>query len=252
MHVFALGGGDLRVKATLGLDLRIVGAAGNTSPRALFIPTASDDDPEYCDSFLRTYRDELGCETDLLLLWRERPSDPAIGEKIGRADLIYVGGGNSRKMLALWRELGVDALLRTAGERGTVLSGLSAGANCWFKYCNSDWPLMEGRTDKITARLECMGLFELTMCPHMRNEEFRPAEFRAMMRDTPGVGIGVDDCAAFEILGDTYRIVSCAAGSGAHRVFRRGEDVVHERLEPHDDYRLLRDLQDINISVDRN
>src|SRR5207253_72344 len=48
-------------------------------------------------------------------------------------DLIWVGGGNTASMLAVWRVHGVDRALRRAWDAGVVLCGGSAGSLCWFE-----------------------------------------------------------------------------------------------------------------------
>jgi peptidase E len=54
-------------------------------------------------------------------------------EIVPSQDIVYVGGGSMRNLLAIWRVHGLDLLLREAWERGIVLAGLSAGAMCWFQ-----------------------------------------------------------------------------------------------------------------------
>ena len=49
-------------------------------------------------------------------------------------DIIYVGGGSMLGLLAVWRALGLDVILRECWEAGVVLAGLSAGAMCWFEW----------------------------------------------------------------------------------------------------------------------
>jgi dipeptidase E len=242
LNIIAIGGGDLAAKETLPIDKVIVEATGKEQPNALFIPTASQDALDYFASFEAMYGGELGCPTKALFLVREEPTREEIQATIDWADLVYVGGGNTRTMLIRWRELGVDKVLRAGADRGLILSGLSAGANCWFRYANSDAPMMEGRTDILTMRLECLGFIDVALCPHMKREEFRPSEFKGMMRTTPGVGLGIDDCCALQIKDDTYRIHSCEEGSVVHRMQWAGDNFRHERLEPHDDFRPLDQL----------
>jgi dipeptidase E len=91
---------------------------GKVQPTALFIPTASDDAAEYREIFQQVYGKQPGCKTDFLFLIREQPSIEQMKEMIEEADLIYVGGGNTRSMLAFWRRLGVDQLLLAAAQRG--------------------------------------------------------------------------------------------------------------------------------------
>ena len=86
---------------------------------------------EYFGGFLK-------CKTDVLFLITEQISANEIGRKIRWADIIYVGGGNTLQMMRVWRRVGVDRLLKSAYEKGTVLSGISAGAICWFDSGHSD------------------------------------------------------------------------------------------------------------------
>ena len=136
--IVAIGGGDLGTLATQPIDSEIIGMSGSSRPKALFIPTASSDSVEYWEVFDWAYREKYGCDTDVLYLLGVAPSHEAIAEKIEWADIIYVGGGNTLKMMRRWRRLGVDDLLRAAHERGAVLCGVSAGAICWFERGHSD------------------------------------------------------------------------------------------------------------------
>src|SRR5437867_120737 len=97
--------------ATRSIDKEIVRLTGKKNPRALFIPTASGDDPEYWERFQKVYADKLGCRTDVLFLLNIKISVTEIKDKIKKADLIYIGGGNTLKMMRRWRVLGVDKLL---------------------------------------------------------------------------------------------------------------------------------------------
>lgn len=236
----AIGGGNVRTGETAALDRRIIELSGASRPRALFLPTASFDEAEYADSFARVYR-SLGCRVSLAFLWEgydrveieaiiqatkfnvephrwEFRGDPdRVRAAIADADLIYVGGGNTRRMLELWRSIGVDRWLREAGDRGCVLSGLSAGCICWGRYGNSDAALTEGM-GRPTMRVDGLGFLPVSLCPHMSRESFRLEEFQTMMRQTPGIGIGLDDGAALVWEDGAARIESCLPGAGAHLV----------------------------------
>ena len=125
-------------RETLAIDREIVSLTGKDRPNALFIPTASRDSPEYWQSFQEVYGQELGCETDVLHLLGVSPTKKELEQRILSADLVYVGGGNTLKMMRRWRKLGVDKLLREAYRIGVVLSGVSAGCICWFSWGHSD------------------------------------------------------------------------------------------------------------------
>lgn len=241
MRILAIGGGELRERETLPLDEEMVRMTGKAHPRALLLPTASGDSPDYLPVFRSVYADVLGCAADALYLLSE-PGGDVVESMIAEADLIYVGGGNTKMMLEVWRRLGVDVLLRRATEAGTVLGGVSAGAICWFQYGNSDAPLFEGRTDIRTCRIDGLGFVDAAACPHTTREEHRLAEFEAMMRDTPGVGLGLDDLCGLQIEDSKYRVLSAGAGAGLHKVRWVDGEFVHEFVAPHEDWRELGEL----------
>lgn len=239
MNIVAIGGGEIREGQTETLDRELVRLAAG--PRLLFIPTASDDAPGYVEAVSKAYG-RLGCETTPLLLWSEDADSARAAAKIAEADLVYVGGGNTKRLIARWRELGVDLALRRHLDAGKPVGGISAGALCWFRVGNSDWPQFEGIPGVNTARLDCLGFVDLVLCPHTRDEGFRLAEFREMMKGERGPGVGLDDGCAIQIRGDEYRILASMEGSVAHRIEWRDGALDERTLEPHDDFRLLASL----------
>jgi dipeptidase E len=222
---------------TESIDRILIGLAGNDKPRALFLPTASMDDEGYIQEFQETYS-RLGCQVDALRLHSQ--DDP---RKIEVADLVYVGGGNTKMMLQLWRDRGIDRLLRGHLDKGKPVGGLSAGAICWFRVGNSDWPQYEGIPGTNTARLDCLGWIDLVACPHTKREGFRLSEFREMMASESGTGIGLDDGCAIQIRGNDYRILGSMPECIAHRIEWKQGRLVASALEPHDDFRPIATLQ---------
>lgn len=233
LNIIAIGGGEIRDLETMPLDQLAVEATGKPRPSALFVPTASGDSAAYCDTFRRVYGERLGCQVDELLLSRGPSEVDAAGGKIEAADLIYVGGGNTRAMLDRWRATGVDRWLGAAGRAGKVLIGLSAGAICWCRAGNSDAPMLDGEAGKKTVRVEGLGLVPLSLCPHIKREPFRRDEFREMLREgRDDVGLGLDDLCAIQIRGDEYRIVAAGPEARAHLFRWEGGALVERRLEP--------------------
>jgi len=225
MKIVAIGGGELGDGDTLAIDKHIVALTGASWPNALFIPTASSDSADYAAIFSRIYGETLGCNVSVLNLLGDAPSHDQIAEKIHGADLIYVGGGNTLKLMRRWRKLGVDTLLMEAAARNTVLCGLSAGELCWFAYGHSDSMANYRPDDWDYIRVKCLGLLPFTACPHYDGEG-RHTNFQAMIVRNGGIGIALDDCAAFEVHDDQYRIITSRDGAGAYRVTRvRGKAV---------------------------
>ncbi|MBS3078815.1 Type 1 glutamine amidotransferase-like domain-containing protein [Candidatus Pacearchaeota archaeon] len=237
--IIAIGGGELKDLDTFSIDEEVIRLTGKKNPKALFIPTASKDAEGYWETFKQVYGNRLGCKTDVLRLVNETPSLKEIKEKIFGSDLIYVGGGNTLEMLEIWRKHGVDEVLKKAYERGIVLSGLSAGAICWFRYGCSDSPRFANATDASFVRINGLGLVNLTMSPHHIREQHRDNGLTEIMKTTPGVGIGLDDNCALEIVNGTYRFIGSKAGAGAKRVYYKNYKPVVERMRVNENYFLL-------------
>jgi dipeptidase E len=229
--IVAIGGGGLALRETLAIDREIVRLTERRRPRALFVPTASSDNADYCTAFRLIYGGRLKCQCDALLLLRDAPTHAATARRIREADLIYVGGGNTLKMMRRWRHLGVDRLLRQARKRGTVLSGVSAGANCWFEYGSSDSMKFYRPHDWTFIRVRGLGFLPATCCPHYHREA-REASFAEMIGNHGGVGIALDDHTALAVVGDQYRVLVSKASGRAYKVERDGPTVRTQQLPP--------------------
>jgi peptidase E len=169
-HIVGLGGGGFSDGGD-ALDEFVLGLAGTGRPRACFLPTAAADSAEYVVRFYEAFR-ERAEPSHLELFGRPRRDirDFLLGQ-----DVVYVGGGNTANMLAIWRVHGVDAVLREAWERGIVLAGISAGSICWFEA---------GVTDSFgeeLAPLSCLGFLPGSNCPHYDSEPQRRPTYRRLV-----------------------------------------------------------------------
>jgi len=182
MKIISIGGGKLALRQTLPIDRFVVSLARRKRPRALFIPTASGDDAEYCEIFDRIYGGKLNCQVDCLKLLGRNGERKHLAKRILAADLIYVGGGNTMRMMKLWRKIGVDKLLRRAGRQGTVLTGLSAGAICWHRWGHSD-SMSFSADDRQWShiRVRSLDFIPHLYCPHLDGEK-RHDSLVAMLR----------------------------------------------------------------------
>jgi peptidase E len=141
-RVIAIGGGGFLMEPENPLlDQYCLDCTGKTIPKVCFIPTASGDSEDFLSRFYTAFA-RYSCEPSHLAFFR-RPRSGAIPlinieQHLLNQDLIYVGGGNTRAMLAVWREWNVDEILRKAWQSGILLSGMSAGSICWFEYGGSD------------------------------------------------------------------------------------------------------------------
>ncbi len=235
MNIIAIGGGSLKKKQTLPIDRLIVRLSGGRSPRALFIPTASEDDEEYCKAFDRIYGAILGCRTDHLLLYRRPEDRAAAARKIKAVDIIYVGGGNTLRMMKMWRRFEIDRMLIKAGQSGAVLAGLSAGAICWHEWGHSDSRAYSGRKNWSYIKVRSLGLRPGLYCPHLDSER-RHASFRKMVLRDRMTGIACDNFAAIHYDDAGATCVAARKKAGVHiyrysngqvtvRSYRNGEKI---------------------------
>src|SRR5438067_4418543 len=186
-RIAALGGGGFSMEPrNLRLDRWLLSLTGKRRPRVLFVPTASGDSVRYIARFHRAFgRHE--CEPEHLQLFNRGVRD--LRSHILRQHVVYVGGGNAANMLAVWRVHGLDAILREAYENGTLLCGVSAGANCWFESSLTDSfgrplrPLHDG-----------LALVPGSFCPHYDGERDRRAAYRRFVgRGELPAGWGAED-----------------------------------------------------------
>ena len=232
--IVAIGGGEIRTRGTAAIDREIIRLSGKKHPRLLFIPTASSDSQRYWKNVHNYFGKFLKCRTDVLFLIEKRPSRENIRKKILSADIIYVGGGNTLLMMRLWRRLGVDKLLIAAYQKGTVLSGISAGAICWFESGHSDSMSFYNHKNWKYINVKGLGLIEGIHCPHynsMTRGVPRRKHFREMIRKTGGIGIAIENNCAMEFIdGRFYRVIVSKDYARAYRVRKRGGEVVSEQI----------------------
>ena len=141
-HIVCIGGGELKAGETLAIDAFLADeakkSAGERRACALFVPTASHDCMPYYNTFHKVYTGKFGLKTDVALTVGREIDRAKLHEKFLRADLIYVGGGNTVFMLEEWRRSGLADEIFAAYQRGVWIAGLSAGAICWFEEMYSD------------------------------------------------------------------------------------------------------------------
>ncbi|MFO7611381.1 MAG: peptidase E, partial [Clostridia bacterium] len=234
--IVAIGGGEFKNGSgqggTLAIDREIVGLCEKDRPGLLFIPTASRDSIEYCNGIGEYFSVEFNCNVNFLKLY-ESPGRDEIRKAVMSADIIYTGGGNTYRMMKAWRRFGVDSLLIEAWKKGTVMSGMSAGAICWFRYGASDSrKFINPKADMIKVR--GLDFIHIGVCPHYDMEPERREYLRRLIRRSPDVVLALDDCCAMEIIDDNYRINSSGDNAIAYLVYwskgRYTEDLLKQEI----------------------
>ena len=126
-QIIAIGGGGFgRNSDANHIEQYILDQSKKSRPNILFIPTASAEPPEYIDNFYKVF-EKLNCVPRHLSLFKRTPD---LDKLFNQQDIFYVGGGNTKSMLAVWKEWGLDKILKKAYRNGIVMSGVSAGAIC--------------------------------------------------------------------------------------------------------------------------
>jgi dipeptidase E len=227
--IFAMGGGGFTMEPTNPLldefVLKLVPKDAK-APRILFLPTASGDPNAQINAFQARFAGRA-CVPEHLSLFHLRDLRRSLEDTVLAQDIIYVGGGSMRNLLAIWQAHGLDELLIRAWRQGVVLAGLSAGAMCWFQGGIT-------RSSGPPEPFAGLGLLKGSLTVHADGEPERLPVWLAAVRsgELPG-GWAVDDGVGLLFRGEQLvRAVSSRPGAGAQRVDAIAGELVRKRLEP--------------------
>jgi dipeptidase E len=223
-EIIVIGGAAFSAEPrNLALDRYVLEQARKPRPKVLMIPTATGDNAEYVAKFYSAYT-SLDARPAHLPFFHRTPDLRAL---VLAQDAIFVGGGNTRSMLAVWKEWGLPEILREASASGVVMAGVSAGAICWFE---------QGVTDSWADRLRpltCLGWLSGSCCPHYDGESERRPAYHTLLSEgqiTPGYAIE-DGVAAHFKNGELAAVVSKREGARAYRVSLSDGRVQEKPLE---------------------
>ena len=224
-------------RETTPIDREIIAMTGKKSPRVLFVPTASGDSLGYCDVFQNHYGDLLGCKVSNLLLLKE-PEAGEISDLILNADIIYVGGGNTQFMQQVWEKNGVPALIKQAYENGTILCGVSAGANCWFEKSSTDSFMTKEDKENLQIAMEKLaiiddlGFLKGICCPHYLKEAHRRPAFLHQIKKYEGIAYGIDNEAALLFQDEKLvRVLKSKPTAKAFEITSKDGQVVEKEID---------------------
>lgn len=218
-RILAIGGGGFLMEdAPSPIDAQILRLTGKAKPRVCFVPTPSGDLPEHIEKFYSAYS-SVACQPSHLPFFR-KPSNGSVPlarfrDHLLEQDVIYVGGGNTRSALGVWREWEVAEVLAKCYRAGVLLAGMSAGAMCWFEA---------GLTDSYWGAgyqpLTCLGFLPGGCGVHYHSEPERALRLHAAIAaGAVPPSVAIDDFAAVlfenEAVSNTF---SWAPGAAAYRV----------------------------------
>jgi peptidase E len=221
--LFAIGGWK-SPKDALPLLRYFVGLTGKPNPKVCLLPTAMGDSS---DSIVSWYdlMNQLECRPRHLRLFQPSKVD-SFEDYLLDMDAIYVGGGNTLNMLAIWKEQGVDKILQKALKKGIVLGGGSAGAICWFEQACTD-----SRPGKLSA-IDGLGWLPGSACPHFDLEKRRAAYPELVLAGNLKDGLACDEGAGILFEDDKLvRVVRSLPKATAWTVKRQNGKIDLSALE---------------------
>ena len=223
-HIIAIGGGGFaRSNSSFLIEKYILNLSEKICPKVCFLPTATGDDASYIVRFYSIFTG-LNCVPSHIDFFK-RTID--ISNHIMNQDVVFVGGGNTKSMLAVWNDWGMSSLLNQAYSKGIIMSGVSAGAICWFTSGITDsW-------DDELKILPCLDFVKGTCCPHYDEEPTRIPYVKKILYDNK-----ISNCIAIEggsaihfIDGKPFKNVSFKKNKNSYNVFLEKKDIVERPFD---------------------
>ena len=225
MQIVTLGGGGFSGEPDNPLlDRYLLSLSPKPKPKVCFVGTASGDSELYALRFYEGFA-RFDCTPTHLPLYKPRSND--LRDFVMSQDILYVGGGNTVNLLAIWRAHGIDKLFQEAAENGTLLCGVSAGSICWYESGVTD---SYGPT--LAAVQNALGFLPGSNCPHYDGEpQRRPTYQRLVAAGELPAGYAADDgCALHFKDGKLLQIVSSRPAARAYRLEQSDEELQEKQL----------------------
>ncbi len=224
--IVAIGGGSLKDKTTSKIDAYIASLAKRRACErravGIFIGTASHDSMPYFNTFRKTYTSDYDIKADCVLSVYGEMNDEKIKSKFEKADLIYIGGGDTLFMLEFWQKKGILKMVIEAYERGVIIAGLSAGAICWFEKMYTDSQYFNGENDFSYSTHQGLNRLPGICCPHYneRENDFN-SEF---LNSDLSLGWAIENDCAIEFINGNYT-KTISSGGKAYKFLKRDKNI---------------------------
>jgi dipeptidase E len=218
-QIIAIGGGGFGRNPSDGIiEKYIIDQSEKENPNICFIPTATGDNESYKVNFYSIFS-QLNCTPSQLDFFKRTAK---LEDLIFSQDIVFVGGGNTKSMLAVWKDWGLVQILKEAYEVGTIMCGVSAGAICWFE---------NGITDSWADELrfiDCLGFVPGSCCPHYDEEPERRTALNNFLSEGALENCNAIDggCALHIKDGVEYKAIVFAQDKNAYLVHRHEQEIV--------------------------
>ena len=223
-HIVAIGGGGFgRNNTSYLIEKYILNLSGKTNPKICFLPTATGDNDTYIVRFYSTFNC-LNCKPSHIEFFKRTTN---IKNHIMEQDVVFVGGGNTKSMLSIWNDWGMSDLLKDAYNKGVIMSGVSAGAICWFTSGITDsW-------DNQLRILPCLDFISGICCPHYDEEPNRiPYVKKILLEEKVTNCISIEGGSAMHFIdGKAFKNVSFKNNKNTYKVFLEKNDIIEQPFE---------------------
>ena len=222
-QIIAIGGGGFgRNPKNTRIENYIYESSKIDKPNICFIPTASAEDKAYTVNFYSAFSKFNATLTHINFFERT----PRLDSIINKQDIIYIGGGNTKSMLAVWKEWKLDKMLLKAYNRGAILCGVSAGAICWFT---------KGVTDSWATNLnviDCLNFLTGSCCPHYDGEvDRKPSVMSFLNKNTIESCYCIEDGAALHFINnEVFKSVSFQKNKKSFYVYKENSNIVEDEI----------------------
>jgi dipeptidase E len=193
---------------------RVLRLCTKDRPKVCFLGTASGDSVSAIDNFYASLK-PFDCRTSHLSLFK--PIVTNLEKFLLQNHILFVGGGNTRNLLILWREWGIWEIMEKALDKGILIVGTSAGSVCWFESTMSD------AFGPRFKKLDCQGILPGSFCPHGQQEDRKKVYLDAIQKNEIPPGYLVEDNVALKFTNkELEEVWRFEEGAEAYWVGRNG------------------------------
>lgn len=220
MKLMLIGGGDIGRSntkyETKEIDEKIVKLSNKENPNFLFIGLASN----FSDSYYKVIKDiykNLGCKTGKISN-KTLTHIEVVEEKIKNADIIYIGGGDTVKLVNILKENKIDKMLKEKLDTESVLVGISAGAISYLKSGLSDTEIINNISNNY-VKVDGLGFIDYMFVPHFSSDSKKIEDLEKVLKnDKDSIALCTDNCAAIEIIDGHINVVKSDIKAKAYKV----------------------------------
>lgn len=211
------------------IDREVVKITNKKRPKFLFLAHGNKYEDSYYEVMKNIYETRFNCISDILK-YHEVYDEDISKRKLEWADIIYIGGGNTLKMINFWKKSKFDKILKEQIKEDKTFAGISAGAICWCKYGLSD-SRKSSDTDPY-IKVSGLNIFNMLYCPHYDESKEKQESLKRKMKRTYKIpAIASENGTAIIIEDEKYKIIRSLDGKNIYKCFYKNGKYYKEKME---------------------